>query len=247
MLDLSVDHVSINPVTDNQVSVGYELHNLGTEKTNRFRTAVYLSQDPLLNFGDKLLNNRRESLAAGESKDIDLLLNFNPNQSNYLIFKADSANKFSEFNEKNNFKAIPITGVDLTIKDGKVELIPDGLTVSYTVSNSGPRRAGSFSNLISLDGQILKKVELKSVGSQKERSFSHSLKRENLTPGTHQISILADGYNQIRESNESNNSFLLDATISDPTQKPDLLITDMWTVDIAPDGSYKVTKTQKPQ
>jgi hypothetical protein len=99
---------------------------------------------------------------------------------------------------------------DLTITDiwwdNENPTIGDELTFSYTVKNQGVVDTPSeFNNLLYIDGELwdLSARGSLAAGESKDRFFTHTWKA---TAGDHTIKVVADGFGEIDESDETNNA-----------------------------------------
>lgn len=223
MLDICVDNVTVEPTDNGQWSIGYDLHNLGSESTRGFHTNIYCSKDSILDRSDRLLKTSKSVLEAGQTKEIELTLNLPgsasfgsaPDESltnPHLIIKTDSRNRYLETDEANNIAVFPLTvaGVDLTVVGGSVVAKPDYLMVNYSIKNVGTQPVELFTRAITLDGRTVSNntYSMNPFGQRwrQERSFWNYI-GGSISVGRHILSVSVDRNGTIAESNELNNTF----------------------------------------
>ena len=125
---------------------------------------------------------------------------------------------------------------DLTNLNGKVltATVKAGSTVIYSgsVKNQGSATAGSYvvewwlspNNVITTADKKLKSLNKSSLAQGATTSATTSvLIPATTTPGTYYLGVWVDRANAVKESNETNNKFVIKLTVtSNSTVKPDL-------------------------
>ncbi len=167
-------------------------------------------------------------LAAGASTNITF--NWTPTTAGLhtLLVKTDFYNNITEFNETNNdlYKNITVT----TISD----LIPTNLqkpnspttNITYpvivTVKNNGTANASTFTVKL-LDGTTgIGWITVNGLAAGASTNITFNWKP--ITFGVHSLRIITDFYNNIAESNETNNEILQNVTV---ITLPDLVPTNL--------------------
>jgi subtilase family serine protease len=156
------------------------------------------------------------SIGPGGSQTFSLTGNVNDLASApgtyHISLTADALNAVAESNESNNTADAAvqvINDVDLTVSVSQVTPAPLGGTWSFiaTVKNSGMGTAGP-STLAYAVNNTLKEVLVGSIAPNLSQSFTLSGNVSDLAsaPGTYHISLAADAFNAVTETNETNNS-----------------------------------------
>ncbi|MBW4613855.1 MAG: S8 family serine peptidase [Desmonostoc vinosum HA7617-LM4] len=143
--------------------------------------------------------------------------------SYYLIFKTDGTGEIIESNENNNLfvKAINLTLIkaDLIVQNAAIPTsvtVGDTIKVSYQIKNQGVGNAiSSYTKFylskdkaISNDDTYLGYDSVNSVAAGAYSSETRSLSIvKNIVAGSYYFIYQADGYQNVIESNESNNVF----------------------------------------
>ena len=232
--DLLVQNVSLTGEVSpgSNITVSYEVMNLGPGAASDSWTYFYLSEDETFSGDDLELGYQSlDSLNGGEtssqSKSLSLPSSLTPGNY-YLLFHADGYNnEVSESDETNNVfvQAIEISLPDLDdLPDLVVQnlsLPPEAspgsdITVNYEVTNQGSGAARSSwtyfylseDNTHSNDDLELGYQYLNSLNEGETSSQSKSLSLpSSINLEDYYLLVKADGYNnQVLESNETNNS-----------------------------------------
>jgi pimeloyl-ACP methyl ester carboxylesterase len=238
------------------VSVFADIDNLGNAASGSFQVRYYLSSDSNITTGDTLLKTiTRGSIAAGtyQQWSENVALPTNATGTFFIGVIADPYNSITESNESNNAQA---DGAAIVIAPpAKPDLDPYGVdapdsafagaTVSVftDIDNLGNKDSGSFqvryylssdSNITTGD-TLLKTTTRGSIAASTYQQWTENITLPKNVTGTFFIGIIADPYNSIAESNESNNA-QADGTaiVIAPPAKPDL---DPYGVD-APDSAF---------
>jgi subtilase family serine protease len=241
--DLAISSILATSGTiGSNLNFSYNIKNQGTGGAGYNYTAFYLSKDTKLDSSDIYLNyDYVSSLAAGttrtESASVYLDSTFTAG-TYYLFAQADGWNYVAETNESNNlaYKAITIASPkqDLVITSISATSGKPGsdLNFSYNIKNQGTASAGDsytafyLSTDTKLDSSDIyldyDHVNSLSAGVSSNRSTSVYLD-SSLKPGTYYMFAAADDWDDVVESNETNNIAYKAITIGANT-KPDLVI-----------------------
>ena len=175
-IDIAVTAFSIEPVLTylgGNVEANLEIINTGTEQTNSFFCAIYLSTDDRLetSLDTKLTNINIRNLAGGEMINLTQLVNI-PGFLMPGTFRAfalcDSSRVVPEQDETNNVLlysepiSITVTAVVDLAFDGDIAIDPDivandsNIAISFRVCNTGSSGAGpsNIEVFLSSDAQV---------------------------------------------------------------------------------------------
>lgn len=226
MIDLILKNPLIVPDSNpNTWSVGYDLVNLGDQRTGNFRTQVYWSQDEILDRSDRLLKQHRTRLAANESKAfshrIDELTN--PRgvdfSNGYLIIRTDSNNRLTESDKLNNTKSLKLTPTPLNLPDLTVtslsapaRIVQGSFTrISYGRSSAGfPFIGPEIKIYLSKDTLFDSKDDLLGGVNWPASTLGINISRPK---GKYKLLAVVDPLNQYQEANERNNVKWMDFEI----------------------------------
>lgn len=191
-------------------------------------TLLYLSTDALIATNDLLLGyNSVATLTPGQSVTSSVALTIPGTVAPgvyYLGAVADGYNAVVETNESNNTRAgnmITIVGPDLVIDqiDGPASVASGGaLTITCVVRNAGLALAGATYNRFYLSTDAVITTNDMALGYGYDQyvgslaggqcatgTIALSL-AGSVAPGTYYLGAVADAYDYVRESNESNNA-----------------------------------------
>ncbi|QSJ21056.1 S8 family serine peptidase [Nostoc sp. UHCC 0702] len=211
----------------NTIKLDYQVKNQGTENAFSSYTLFYLSQDKNVSDDDIYLGSDYvDSIAAGAYSSASTTLNINNGiaaGSYYLICQADGNGDVIESNENNNIFAKSIN-IDLIKTDLIVEKasapssvsVGESFQISYEINNQGVGNAFPSSTMfylsndrtVSDDDLYLGSNEVESIAAGAYSSQTSSLSIvKNIAPGSYYLLYKADGYNNVIETDESNNVF----------------------------------------
>ncbi|BAY24192.1 peptidase S8/S53 [Calothrix sp. NIES-2100] len=225
------DVVIQNAVSPTSTAVGsniqlnYQVKNQGYETAFSSYTLFYLSKDSTVSDDDVYLGSDYvDILAAGAYSSESAIFKIQSNiatGSYYLIFQADGNGDFIESNENNNTlaKAINITSTktDLIVQNAvapSLVSVGDSWKISYQIKNRGVDKAFPSATMfyiskdktLSDDDLYLGYNDVGSLAAGAYSSKTSSLRiGQNITAGSYYLLYKADGYNNVIETNESNN------------------------------------------
>ncbi len=225
------------------VTVSAYTTNQGASTAGSSYVRYWLSDDPSLNISsDRYLGNNYVGSLTTSSSEYDALT-FTYDTSwgtgtKYILFESDGYGYIAESNESNNvaYQAITVNGKpDLVITSQYAPTsvnTGDSITVSAYTKNQGTGTAGysymryllSNDTLVSSDDYFLGSdyVDSLAAGNSEydDLTFIYDV---SWGTGTKYILFQADGYGQITEINESNNTAYRAITVN-PLAQPDLAI-----------------------
>jgi subtilase family serine protease len=198
--------------------------NSGPGRTNASMMLFYVSADTVLDAGDMLLGSRAvPPLESGEVSSATNLLTLPTGIAGYyyVLAQADGGGVVPELNESNNVTAsTPIeVGPDLTITGlSAPAMVGSGTTVyiSDTTKNRGAGSAGASTTRIFLStDEVLDAGDLE-LGARAVQDLAplayHSgttaVVIPSLPAGRYWLMAVADGLEQVTESNEGNNAWV---------------------------------------
>lgn len=249
LLPLSISFQPAAAVAGTPISVSDTLENQGGGVAHDFQVGVYLSTDPVIGAGDRLLGFRTiGSLAAGahSTGGGSLTIPVDTAPGNYFIGAwADDAGQVNELTETNNTRAA--NGSLATSIAVLPNLVPqsiaftpstvdagDEVDVSDAVENRGTAPAGAFQVgiYLSSDAQVTtadKLLGLRPIASLAQGLVStagDSLTIPSTTPaGAYFLGAIADAGGAVAELDELDNRLASSAmlTITTPP-RPDLVV-----------------------
>ncbi|MBD2437599.1 S8 family serine peptidase [Nostoc sp. FACHB-110] len=209
----------------NTIQLKYQVKNQGSANAFSSYTTFYLSKDQTISDDDAYLGSDYvDGIATGaySSESVNLKIdNGIAAGSYYLLCQADGSEELTESNETNNLfaKALNITLVktDLIIQNTvspSAITVGDSFKISYQVKNQGVGNAFPSSTMfylskdktVSNDDLYLGSNDVANLAAGASISQSTSLKIvNNIVAGSYYLLYKADGYNNIIETNESNN------------------------------------------
>lgn len=219
--DLVVSSVSAR-IIGTSVSVTASVRNMGTAAAGAFAVDYALSADKLYDAADAPLCSRSlAGLVAGLTAPAAVACPLPAAVTvglYYLVARVDAANAVAEKIETNNDKSSmsPLKVMpDLSPTSVSFVLVGNTLTVTDTVANRGILEAGPFEEgimvqMLTTDGSVAPAVRLCSRGIARLGSAATSTGLtacdiSALSPGSYQLSVVADVDGRVLESNESNN------------------------------------------
>ncbi len=238
-LSFSNTYVLNSPIEAGGVlSFNYRLNNNGISAvTNNTTTSFYLSNDNTKNAGDILVGQTYEPYISGGSYQDGSWFSKIPSNISagnyYLIFYTDDSLIIPETNENNNSAAVPITITapadrDLTIQNPSLSVstieASYGLTLNATVANIGSVSTTGVSytsfylsldtDLDDVDIFLGNTMTSSLLGGDTEAisNFEIFIDQQTLA-GNYYILFIADGADEIVESNENNNVVSLPITV----------------------------------
>jgi subtilase family serine protease len=216
----------------NLITFNAIIENIGTANTKRGFTTRFLIDG--VSIGEKSTSGETLGTASVAQTWIAT------SGKHKIKVVADVSNSVLESNESNNELELNLTKIDpadLIVSD--ITWTPlsfaDGQTVTFNASikNIGTgNTSNTFYTTFSIDGN--------SIGTQSYSGgintgyFATISQTWTATPGDHKIRAVVDIYNQVQESNETNNSLEFNLT---KVEQADLTVTDLaWTPLIFSDG-----------
>jgi beta propeller repeat protein len=206
------------------VLVPNTIWNNGPEKAGQFTVKYYLSTDSTITSSDVYLGSKTISGLAGKKSSLiymRLKIPLNVSGNYYLGAVVDSSNAVVETNEFNNTKA---TSNQINIKTRDIAITsltaPTTATrgkkvnVNYTIKNSGTESVSNASvnyylskdTKFSSSDTFLGSLSISmSAGASSASNISLNIP-STVAKGTYYIIAVADEYNTIVESNETNNN-----------------------------------------
>jgi len=151
-----------------------------------------------------------------------------------IYVKADGGNAISESNESDNssYRTITVSNPTRDLKITDMAVSSNNITTAqstvftFRVVNNGNSTASANSIVLhDANGNILREVSLGSIAGGSSRSCQVTLTSGKLYPGVQRVYAKVDAYNQIGETNETNNTAYRTITVSQATRN--LKITDM--------------------
>ena len=247
------------------LNFNYTIKNQGAAVAGNNYTAFYLSSDNTLDDNDTYLGyDEVSSLSVGVSKteSASVYLSTKLSAGTYYLFAAaDDGDDVGESDENNNIfsKSITITSPpqDLVINNITATSGTPGTNInfSYTISNQGTETASEsytafyLSSNTSLDGMdiYLGYDKVSSLGAGVSSNISTSVYLDSdLTAGIYYLFVASDDWDDVAESNESNNITYTSISISG-TQKADLEIVNISAISGRPGTDLSFTYDIKNQ
>ncbi len=224
LLPVSPDFSPRNPTLGSNVNVTLIVQNAGDGDAGAFTVELR----------DSAGIDRRTvtSLLAGRTTSLTFTRRVNVNPEN-ITLTVDSAGQVDESNELNNTTSLRVDAIqsvqkpDLTIE--RIDPVPStpqiGGTVNIAVSvrNIGSGNAGPFAVQIGDSGGTDRQ---NFTGLNAGASLALTFSRR-MNAGSELFSVTVDAFDQVDESNESNNTSQLRVNAQQPTQRADLVIERM--------------------
>jgi subtilase family serine protease len=247
-IDLQVKTAKVgqsNVIAGTSIKISNYIYNAGTSLSFASYTNYYLSSDQLLGNDDIYLSTYFTPEIAGESSyymSSNVTIPFETlTGTYYILFYADAQNIINETNEDNIVaKAIRVTArsIDLSIRSGSVSklmLAPgEEFKVKSTIENSGNIDATfnylgyflSADNIFSFDDRPLGLTSINGVGENSSATYSANLSiPSDVSAGNYYIIFVADLYNYVSETIESNNVLAKLITVTTPALREALIST----------------------
>ncbi len=218
------------------VVVSYDINNIGnastTQSGNSFSTAVYLSTDNIIDENDILLTTRLVDfgIAANGSysfqDSVNLPAGTTPGDY-YIGVIADNMGFIDESNEANNSSVAPaaitisapapdLEASNVSVSSNALDA-GDNITISFDTQNNGTASAGSYTtgvylstdNIITADDIL---IGTSAFNGTIPAGFQYNVTNGSVTipgdiaGGTYYIGVVADIYNEVAESDETNNA-----------------------------------------
>ena len=191
-----------------------------------FYVGIYLSTDTIITTDDKRIGYRYvSSLAAGDanSEDTVITLSSSLEAGTYSIGAiADTSSSVTESDETNNAHVgnqITIVGPDLTASavSGPVRVITGSamnVATTVTAAADGASSTGFYVNIYLSEDSVITTSDyslgsryVTSLGAGESNTADISVTiPTSFASGTYYIGMIADGYNYVKESNETNNA-----------------------------------------
>jgi subtilase family serine protease len=222
------DHniVTWNPTTfcdGESVTFNATIKNNGTGNTSRtFYNTFYIDGSSI---GSKLVNG----LSAGSSVFVTLTWTATPGIHSIKV-KADTNNAVSESNETNNEWNVTLPGIEyadfiVTNITWTPITFADGDTVTFNATSR------NFYVSFKIDESYIEDVLVNGLSSGTSTSVTRTW---SASVGDHNITVVADRYNSVFESNESNNTLTLPLG---GVEYPDLIVSNItWNTTTFCDG-----------
>ena len=151
----------------------------------------------------------------------------------FVLFVADGSHNMAETNEANNLRAVPITltpaSADLEVTDAHApsSTVPGQVSLSWTVTNHGPDPINStWYDYVYLstdttydisDTQISYSFTFPPVGAGTSYTRNVTGNLQSAAPGNYFLLFVADAFNYVIETDESNNIRTLPITVTAPS------------------------------
>ena len=222
MPDLVVDK-SVT-VEDGTFTVSYTVTNIGCAQAGASNTTIYVDGANVLEDPVPALGSGRWFLNTVGPFDCPsgAILN--------VTVCADNGNVVDESNETNNCEINEVVcGMpDLEVQK-RVENVDGTFIVHYTVTNTGDGPAGASTTCKYVDGLHIVAADQLCPPLAPGASYIGTFGPEDCPCGTTiNVTICADNYNVVVESDETNNCEV--NWVDCPPCKPDLVITEIWVV-----------------
>lgn len=237
--DLTVESISWSPelpAIGNTVTFTVAVRNQGDSPAAKSRLACFIDEN--------LFNS---AWIAGINPGATVMKTFTwKAQAGSHIIKAviDYDNNVAEIDENNNDKtfAFSVLAPDLVVASiawlPKNPSIGEKVTFTVTVKNEGDKTAAGSNVNLSIDGNSrgYREITRLEAGENTTATFTWPA-----MPGSHTIQAFADGWNQVKESDETNNNIAITYT----TASPDLVIDSITWSPLSRSESSNVTMTVK--
>ncbi|NJK86489.1 MAG: hypothetical protein HC906_11495 [Bacteroidales bacterium] len=223
-----------NIIKNQSTELNYRIRNFGNKSSGSFQTAIYLSKDTIVDETDlKLSVKTNYSVYAFDYNSYYQYFSI-PNEADtgryILITKADNLNQLTENDENNN-----LFFIEINIENPKIDLSVTDLSInnslaenmynsfSYTLRNFGSTSSGNFQVRYYLSKDTLfNPIEDSFLGSYNYYSlYGYGSDYENSqikVPsfiGSYYFMVVVDLFNDIIETNESNNIMMKLVTIEE--------------------------------
>ncbi|MBL0314923.1 MAG: S8 family serine peptidase [Flavobacteriales bacterium] len=248
--DLTIGNYSVN---DNTVNTGQSISIQASQSTNQPSLGsispvleMRWSTDQIWSTSDILIGTSISTLGNGINSETEILPYTIPAGSGtrYILIKCDATALVTETNENNNMVVIPITvssttsTPDIIISSMSIsDLTPNvGQTVllscTQSISSATSISAVTLEYRYSTDGtwsndDVVLGTDVSNIG------VSPSSETESITftfpsgTGNRFLLVKADSPEQITESNETNNVFVLPVVVSTTVTNPDITISSL--------------------
>ena len=139
-----------------------------------------------------------------------------------ITLELDAGNTVNESDESNNTITKTITVKDAALPDLKISAVqlPANITdhhlydISVTVSNTGRTQAGTFTVQCFDDTEKIGELTIDSLDSGAEITQALTIQPGTLTSGVHNLKFVVDSADAIDETNENNNIYLDELTVT---------------------------------
>ena len=185
--------------------VYYRIQNIGEATANSSRTTLTVN-------GVVVATNTEREIIPGESLTESFNYNWNPlgNETRIVVVTADSTNTVDEKDENNNQRTetfaetnIPSTttgNIDLVI----VDIFLSGNQINYRIQNLGDQQVMSSTTYIYVNDELVGVDPVGVMAAQQMNTEGFDYPWQSLSKGD-VIKVVADGPNNIQETNELNN------------------------------------------
>jgi len=274
--ELVPESITFSPSTQDvgqNIQISESVLNAGLNPAPTFQVAVYLSQDTLLDAGDRLLGFRTvPGLGVGLSSSIQNQAFQLPSDVSAGLYRVllvvDDSQLAPETNEANNVLAstgsLSVTVPPLPDLVGEsISFTPNSVssggavTISETVRNSGTAAAGSFRVAAYLSPNPAVTVADTLLGSRIVSGLGQGLTSGATTPytippglpaGTYFVGLFVDDLSQVAELAEGNNVQMAAGTLNysttgNPTPNLAMVSIDSSSNTVTVGGSVTITTT----
>lgn len=248
------------------VPINYEVRNTaGGIAQAPWTDKAYLSADTVLDVSDVEIGSTAVSASQGTgsvNRSMTLLIPADASGTVTVILAVDRSNNVTETSEDNNTRVFTVvlpTKPDLRVTNLSVSNIRVGASGNYlvdvgaTVTNAGTSStgAGSFATgfYLSTDGVLnnpgdfpLTTIAVGTLAPGASVNLFETADLDTTGPGNYTVFVEADTWNQIPESDDTNN--VRSAALVLP-QKPDLVITtsSVGAITVLSTGAYSIPVT----
>ena len=219
-------------------TVSWTVKNQGTDAAvASWSDAVYLSTDDKYDAFDTyvtssyVFNPTPLDPGASYSRNPTITLPSVPAGSYYMLFVADSSHSQAETVETNNVRTIPITltpldvNLEVTAATAPVSAKPGPVDISWTVTNQGDPITGYWTDYVYLskdqtydfsDSYVTSGSHYgtEPLGPGESDTIAQTANLPGLAPGDYYLLFLADLYNNVSETNETNNTRAVPITLT---------------------------------
>ena len=261
--------LSVEPIIISDTTIDYKatFYNAGSEPLQNLRAQIFWNSPEAPEFGlvsgdknfDFIVNDTfNQVLLPGDTRTVTWTWSEVPPTGllNAWVY-ADTNNVFAEANENNNRygpvvvdKLPPVGTADLFIDS--VETSLDGYNVTYivTIGNQGDATPGSFdvdifsdaeTEPLVTDGAAAAAYTSLASGPAPGQTIDVEVEWNSDVPGDFSSWVVVDAYQQVTESNETNNGFGPIAISIEEAKKPELTITSFEGEAVAGNGNFTVT------
>ncbi|MDI6730590.1 MAG: CARDB domain-containing protein, partial [Candidatus Altarchaeum sp.] len=238
--DLIIENITYSPLSPNAgdlIDVNVIVKNIGNGNTTR-----YIQNNLYVN-GIYVWCNGIDGINANETKIAICIFNA-PCYNISITAVTDNRNDVPELNESNNNKTIIINTTCVNVSDLIVTNITftpstinggDVVIFNATIKNNGSANANYFRVWFIDNGiSFLNNHYINNLASGASVIVSAQW---TATAGNHNITVIADVYDDVLESNETNNNKTQALTVSAQTVFPDIVVEN---VTFAPNGTVNV-------